>query len=184
MSTCTVCKHKKRAEIEEHLLLGTMSLRKMAVKYKLTTGPLSRHKRRCMSAEVESTTIIKKRPKKVPMPQKVRIVEYLTGEDLLGKLSWLIKKAEDVIAQEEKEGKGTGEKKGTDRRVILMAIDRIAKVSETYIKFMELAQKNDTDKELEEWKRIGTLIWEFIDKKGLREEFELELSRNGISGNR
>lgn len=44
--TCTVCSHPLRYEIEGHLRGGTLSFRKMAKRYGLSTASLGRHKKK------------------------------------------------------------------------------------------------------------------------------------------
>jgi hypothetical protein len=167
---CSICNHQNRNEIERHLVTGDLSLRTIGGLYGVTHSPLFRHKQNCMNKELFDILA-----PEIPVLKEIdcRKQVFMTGEEILGKFHFLIEEAEKVMT----DAKG-GEKKNPSH--ILMAIDRVNKLLKTYVGFMDIAKGHDGEKELNDWREIGAAIWEFVDKKGLRDEFDAELILRGL----
>lgn len=180
---CSVCLHPNAKEIDEGMLTGELSIPKVAELYGLSKSAVGRHKKKCLLKEAPSTISdalpmeeLKAGPPRVkPYQGETREPgTFLTGDEVLEKLHALMDDCQGIIDTRRDSNKGG------DAALILMAVDKISKVIQVYIKFMGLAKETSEEQELKHWREIGTIIWGFLDEKGLREEFESALSSRGL----
>ena len=173
-SRCSVCNHPERLEIEEALIKG-LSIRKAADKYNLSAGAVGRHRKNCLTREVAETFLFDDLPEAATFDKSP--TKFLTGEDVLTQLHGLMNDARDIFNEERKD-------KESSNMLALKALESINKFTQTYVSFMDLAQKSQEDTELKEWRIIAAYMWEFVEEKGLRSDFETGLINRGISFDR
>ena len=84
---CTVCKHKKREEIDKAILSGT-TLRELAKKYFVSPAALHRHKKHIAMNLIQAETV----------------QEVIRADNLLDEVGRLLQKANHLLRQAEEAG--------------------------------------------------------------------------------